>query len=155
MPSNTSDNAKSTKKNLGAIQQSNGFITVWSLRALLQLNILDRFIERFGGFNNAEALQSIGLNDFYVTDADAGLERLPAKRQAVKKQLHERLALLNKASHASVQDDIFSSGIGLLKKSLSLSKADVELLHFATIAHVRGGHTVWIIWICLHPRCGL
>jgi SpoVK/Ycf46/Vps4 family AAA+-type ATPase len=139
MSSNATNNSKPTKQKSGAIQQNNGFITVWSLRALLQLNIFDRFIERFGGFNNAEILQSIGLNDFYLADVDADLERIPAKRQALKKQLNERLKLLSKTAHASVQDDIFSNGIGLLKKSLSLSKADVELLRFATIAPLSSG----------------
>ncbi len=139
MSPSTPDSSKSAKQKPGVVQQNNGFITLWSLRALLQLNIFDRFIERFGGFNNAEILQSIGLNDFYLADVDADLERTPAKRQALKKRLNERLKLLSKTSHASVQDDIFSNGIGLLKKSLSLSKAEVELLHFATIAPMSNG----------------
>lgn len=141
MPHNTSSSKKTIKKNSGSTRQNNGLITVWSLRALLQLNIFERFIERFGGFNNAEVLQSIGLDDFYVSEADTDLERLPAKRQALKKRLNERLALLSKASHTSMQDDIFSKGIGFLKESLSLSKADVELLHFATTSPMNNGLT--------------
>ncbi|MBI3561647.1 MAG: ATP-binding protein [Gammaproteobacteria bacterium] len=137
MPNTTADTTTASDNKHAVTHQNNGYITLWSLRVLLQLNIFDRFVDRYGGFENAEVLQSIGLYDFYHSDSE--IQRHPPQRQALLKQLSARLKLLSKKSQASVQDDIFSSSIGLLKKSLTLTKADIELLRFAASAPLSTG----------------
>jgi len=113
-----------------APQQNNGFITIWSIRILLSLNLLDRFIDRIGGFHNLEILQSIGLIEFYTPDIEYNTD----KRQSILKSLNACLNKISKEVKSVEQIDHFSCNVKILKKSLSLTKADIELLRFAAIS---------------------
>lgn len=113
-----------------ALSQENGAVTLWSLRALLRLNIFDRFVGRYGIFENAEVLQSVGLQDFYYDDSYGGGRKRPEPRE-LKRLLSARLAQLSAKPHRTAQDLIFSNSVGLLKKALSLTGTDTALLHFA------------------------
>ncbi len=130
MSQKTSQKAKEHSNQVIALQQNNGFITIWSIRILLSLNLLDRFIDRIGGFHNLEILQSIGLIEFYTPD----LEYDADKRKKILKNLNVCLNKLTKEVKSIQQVDHFSCNIKALKKSLSLSKTDIELLRFAAIS---------------------
>lgn len=113
------------------VMEHNGYITLWSLRTILKLNIFDRFIDRYGLFENSESLQAIGLHDFYYVDYQGDK---PLDRKELKRKLVDRLKQLSAQSGSSSQDAIFLRSIGALSKSLALSNADITLLHFATIS---------------------
>lgn len=137
MPDNIKSNPKSPRRNRSVIPQANGFVTLWSLRILLQLGMFDRFIERFGGFDNVEMMQSLGLSDFYHPDSSG--ERNSEKRRALKKKLDVRLREILKSPLVSGKDDVFAHSIRILKKSLTLTRADIELLRFASSGPLSSG----------------
>lgn len=131
MPKPRPKKSSPLRKPKSLVQPTNHFITLWSLRVFLQLGVFDRFVDRHGGFENLEILQSIGLEEYYE---DPSLERSPARKAAVQKQLQARLKTLQTDSHTTANHEVFSRSVGLLKKSLSLSRADIELLRFAITA---------------------
>ncbi len=128
MSQKTGKKSKSELEN--TLQQNNGFITIWSIRIILSPDLFDRFIDRFGGFHNIEILQSIGLNEFYNAD----VEYTADKRKSILKRLNSCLNRLTKETKTTQKSDHFSSNIRTLQNSLSLNKADIELLRFAAIS---------------------
>lgn len=112
------------------VLSNNGFITLWSLRILISLNLFDRFIDRFGGAHNAEILQSIGLESFF----DENINYTDSIRTQCKQQLKAYLHKLSKEITDNKATDLFSKNIKVLQKSLSLDKTDVELLRFVAAA---------------------
>ena len=137
MPDNIKPNPTSARLNPPVMQKTNGFITLWSLRALLQLGIFDRFIGRYRGFDNMEVMQSIGLNEFYRPNSSE--ERDPEKSLELKNQLDERLRGILTNPLEIDGNDVFSRSVGLLKKSLSLTSTDIELLRFSLTAPLSNG----------------
>jgi len=137
MSDNITDQVKPAQQDPVPTQQDNGIITLWSLRALLRLNTFDRLFDRYGIFENAEALQSIGLSDFFYDDRQD--ERKRPERAELKLHLNARLAKLSMEPQATAQDVIFSRSVGQLKKALSLTGADTALLHFASSATNNSG----------------
>lgn len=138
MPDKITDQAKPARQKRVLSQQENGVITLWSLRALLRLNMFERFIGRYGIFENAEVLQSIGLHHFHYDDSRDGERKRPDRRE-LKRQLSERLAQLSARSQKTAQDIAFTRSVGLLKKALSLTSTDTALLHFAASAPTNTG----------------
>jgi len=130
MSQKTRQKSKAQSKQINALPQNNGFITIWSIRILLSLNLFDRFIDRFGGFHSLEILQSIGLNEFYSPEIDDNID----KRKLILKNLAVSLAKLNKEIKTIQGIDHFSINIQTLKKSLSLTNTDIELLRFTAIS---------------------
>ena len=138
MPDSIAGHPKPARQKRALSQQENGMITLWSLRALLRLNMFDRFIGRYGVFENAEVLQSVGLHHFYYDDSRGSKRKRPERRE-LKQQLSARLTQLSVKSHKTAQDIIFSRSVGLLKKALSLTGTDTALLHFASNAQTNTG----------------
>ncbi len=115
---------------LTTFPNDNGFITLWSLRILISLNLFDRFIDRFGGGHNAEILQSVGLESFFDEDTNY----TDSVRKQTKQQLRLYLNKLTREIKDSKTTDLFSRNITVLKQSLSLGKTDIDLLRFAAIS---------------------
>ena len=137
MPDNIKPNDTSARQSPPVMLQTNGFITLWSLRALLQLGIFDRFVDRYRGFDQVEVMQAIGLSEFYRPDFSE--DRNPEKKHALRKQLDERLSGMLINPLAVDGNDVFARSVGLLKKTLSLTRADIELLRFTITAPVSNG----------------
>ncbi len=137
MPDNIKPSNKTARQNRPVMPQTNGFITLWSLRALLQLSIFDRFIDRYRGFDQVEVVQSIGLSEFYRPNFSE--ERNPEKKQALQKQLDERLSAALQSPLEVDGNDVFSRSVGILKKSLSLTRVDIELLRFVITVPLSNG----------------
>lgn len=137
MSDNITGQVKPAQPDPALAQQDIGIITLWSLRILLRLNSFDRFFDRYGIFENAEALQSIGLHDFYYDDRQD--ERKRPERAELKQKLNARLAQLSRDSRVTAQDIIFSRSVGILRKALSLTSADTALLHFVSNTATNSG----------------
>ena len=137
MPDNIKPDEKSARLNRPMMPKTDSYITLWSLRALLQLNIFDRFIDRYRGIDQVEVMQSIGLSEFYRPDFSE--DRNPEKRHALKTQLDERLSGMLITPPAADGNDVFSRSVGMLKKSLSLTGVDIELLRFAISVPLSNG----------------
>lgn len=131
MPRDTSDKTEKQRRSPGAVSHHNGRVTLWSIRAILHLNMFDRFIDRYSLFDNIEVLQTIGLHDLCPVDY-RGDE--PLDRQVLKRELTTRLEYLSSHSGATTQDEIFLRNVSMLQQSLALSDADIALLQFATFA---------------------
>ncbi len=142
MPSKTKK-SKTQLDQVNSIQKKNIFITIWSLRILLSFDFLDRFSNRFSGFSNPDILEPTGLSEFYFEGAY--YKDSPLKKESRKSLTHRLRILLNKLTKEledSPQNDHFSYNADILKKALSLSSTDIELLRFAALSTQNNGFHV-------------
>ena len=107
------------------ISGDNPLLKLWNLRVLVRLNIFNRFFDRYGGMHDPETMHVLGLSELRQ---DEGIDK-----KVIFSTLCDTLNTLE--SHTpTLSGDVFSTNISILKKSLSLTQCEIDILRFSIVS---------------------
>ncbi len=104
------------------VSNNDVLLRLWNLRVLVRLNIFNRFFDRYGGLHDPETMHILGLSEF---QQDEGVDK-----KVIFSTLRDRLNTLE-GDTPTLSNDVFSTNIATLQKSLGLTQCEIDILRFA------------------------
>ncbi|MCF6324152.1 MAG: ATP-binding protein [Gammaproteobacteria bacterium] len=117
------------------ISGNNPLLKLWNLRILVRLNVFNRFFDRYGGLHDPETMHVLGLSELQQDEE--------VDKKIVFSTLRDTLKTLE--SHTlTFPDDVFSTNIAVLQKSLNLTQYEIDILRFVIVSSSSTGFNLVI-----------